>query len=42
MTSKRYKNLLNNEKQDVEPKVIRDLLPEIKKNCKSIKMVWNV
>ena len=33
MTSKRYKNLLNNEKQDVEPKVIRDLLPEIKKNC---------
>ena len=33
MTSKRYKNLLNNEKQDVELKVIRDLLPEIKKNC---------
>ena len=33
MTSKRYKNLLNNEKQDLEPKVIRDLLPEIKKNC---------
>ncbi len=33
MTSKRYKNLLNNYKHDVQSKSIKDLLPEIKKNC---------